>query len=75
MVCPHAGCFVGYDAATNVFQCPCHTSAFDLDGEIIPPSPSPRGMDGLETRLTDDGGVEVRFVNYYPGKHERIEKQ
>ena len=31
-------------------------------------------MDGLESRLTDDGGIEVRFVNYYPGKHEQIEK-
>ncbi len=75
VVCPHAGCFVGHDAVRKVFQCPCHTSCFTLAGAIIRPSPSPRNMDDLETRLTDDGGIEVRFVNYYPGKHERIEKR
>jgi Rieske Fe-S protein len=75
VVCPHAGCFVGFEGGED-FQCPCHTSAFTLDGEIIRPSPSPRGMDPLETRIAADGdGIEVAFVNYYPGKEERIEKQ
>ncbi len=75
VVCPHAGCFVGHDAAGKTFQCPCHTSRFSLAGVIIRPSPSPRDMDDLETRLTDDGLIEVRFVNYYPGKRQRIEKK
>ncbi|HTN73767.1 MAG TPA: Rieske 2Fe-2S domain-containing protein, partial [Pirellulaceae bacterium] len=39
-ICPHAGCFVGFDENRNVFQCPCHTSSFTLEGEIIQPSPS-----------------------------------
>jgi arsenite oxidase small subunit len=29
-LCTHMGCPVGYDAATNVFQCPCHFSQFDV---------------------------------------------
>ncbi len=75
VVCPHAGCFVGYDATNNFFQCPCHSSCFTPAGKIITPSPSPRDMDPLETRSTEDGGIEVKFVNYYPGKHEQIERQ
>jgi menaquinol-cytochrome c reductase iron-sulfur subunit len=74
VVCPHAGCFVGFDAQGRLFQCPCHTSSFTLDGEVIRPSPSPRGMDPLEVRVTDEGAIEVAFVNYYPGKEARIEK-
>ena len=77
VVCPHAGCFVGYQVSSNVFQCPCHGSSFNLDGSIITPSPSPRGMDKLEgTKVNpEDGWVYVPFVNYYPGKHKKIEKK
>lgn len=73
VVCPHAGCFVGFDAANSQFQCPCHTSAFELDGARIKPSPSPRDMDKLEVK-TEEGWVSVRFANYIPGKHDMIEK-
>lgn len=73
VVCPHAGCFVGYDETSSVFQCPCHTSSFKLDGSIISPSPSPRGMDTLDTSV-ENGWVHVRFANYMTGKHEKIEK-
>lgn len=74
VVCPHAGCFIGYDSTNTVFQCPCHTSQFALDGSIIAPSPSPRDMDRLEPTKVEDGWIYVPFVNYIPGKHEKIEK-
>ena len=74
VICPHAGCFVDYDAKTDLFQCPCHTSAFALDGSIISPSPSPRGMDKLEPTKVEDGWIHVPFANYVTGKHEKIEK-
>lgn len=69
-ICPHAGCFVAYSSARKLFQCPCHTSAFQLDGERIMPSPSPRDMDKLEVdpEKLKQGEVWVEFVNYYPGK-------
>jgi Rieske Fe-S protein len=75
-ICPHAGCFVAYAADRKVFQCPCHTSSFQLDGTKIEPSPSPRNMDELavqESKLKD-GEVWVQFVNYYPGTEHREEK-
>jgi quinol---cytochrome c reductase iron-sulfur subunit, bacillus type len=75
-ICPHAGCFVGYAADRKVFQCPCHTSSFQLDGERIIPSPSPRNMDELkvEPEKLKQGEVWIEFVNYYPGKEDREEK-
>ena len=75
-ICPHAGCFVGYAADRKVFQCPCHTSSFELDGQRIMPSPSPRNMDELtvDPEKLKAGEVWVQFVNYYPGKEDREEK-
>lgn len=75
-ICPHAGCFIGYSSQRAVFQCPCHTSAFELDGDRIEPSPSPRDLDPLsidEKRLSE-GEIWIDFVNYYPGKATRIAK-
>lgn len=69
-ICPHAGCFVAYSGDRKLFQCPCHTSAFELDGERIMPSPSPRDMDKLsvDQEKLKQGEVWIEFVNYYPGK-------
>ena len=39
--CPHAGCAIGYSSEGNKFRCPCHNSAFEIDGCTIEPSPSP----------------------------------
>lgn len=69
-VCPHLGCSVDYRAANGDFYCPCHASAFDLDGEkknVIPP----RGMDTLDAKITDDGEVLVAFQNFLGGLHEK----
>jgi Rieske Fe-S protein len=74
-ICPHAGCFVAFATDRNLFQCPCHNSAFQLDGSIIQPSPSPRAMDKLECQLrTVDGRQEVwvQFQDYLPGRQEQI---
>jgi menaquinol-cytochrome c reductase iron-sulfur subunit len=63
--CPHAGCSVGYDAADQLFQCPCHQSAFTKTGERIPPSPSPRDLYSLEVdpEKLAAGEVWVRLVD------------
>ncbi len=76
-ICPHAGCLVGYLAAKKYFQCPCHTSAFGLDGEILAEvsSVSPRGMDSLDCEVRSiDGGAEVwvKFENFQTGLKEKI---
>ena len=75
-ICPHAGCFVGYATERKVFQCPCHTSSFQLDGQRIMPSPSPRNMDALQVdpEKLKSGEVWVQFVNYYSGHEKREAK-
>lgn len=76
-LCPHAGCGVGYDESAKIFQCPCHTSAFNLDGSKIEPSPSPRAMDTLACEIRDVGGrkeIWVTFQNFYPATDEQIAK-
>ena len=72
-ICPHAGCFVAYDGATNTFKCPCHNSSFAVDGAIIEPSPSPRAMDTLPCEVEADE-ILVKFENFYTGKADKVVK-
>jgi menaquinol-cytochrome c reductase iron-sulfur subunit len=70
-VCPHAGCFVDFDADTNTYKCPCHNSEFTVDGQIIEPSPSPRAMDTLECKVQDQA-ILVRYQTFYSGRTEKV---
>lgn len=76
-ICPHAGCMVAFSADRKQFLCPCHTSAFEIDGKRIMPSPSPRDMDLQvvdKSKLESTGEVWIDFVNYYPGKEHQEPK-
>ena len=42
--CPHLGCTLPWVAEEKQFLCPCHSSAFDIRGDLLR-SPAPRGMD------------------------------
>ncbi|MDA1229559.1 MAG: Rieske 2Fe-2S domain-containing protein [Planctomycetota bacterium] len=77
-ICPHLGCSVDYKPAENHFFCPCHTSAFDLDGKKRNEIP-PRDMDVLEVSMRTNGeedanGLEiwVKFQKFQGGKPEKI---
>jgi Rieske Fe-S protein len=73
VVCPHAGCFVDYDAEKGGFICPCHNSTFTVEGKIADrSSPSPRALDSLEVELRDGKMVWVKFRNYQAGRAEKI---
>lgn len=69
--CPHLGCKIGFNPEKDRFGCPCHDSSFGLDGKVLG-GPAPRGMDELQTRVTD-GQVEVRFARFRAQIKERIE--
>ena len=76
-ICPHAGCFIAHAPERNLFQCPCHNSAFQLDGSIIQPTPSPRPMDKLQCQVRAVDGrqeVWVQFQDFLPGREEAIPK-
>lgn len=73
VTCPHLGC--GVERSQNGFGCPCHTSAFDIDGKRVS-GPAPRNMDSLDTRIVGEGAdraVEVQFKKFRQGIPEREE--
>ena len=80
--CPHAGCQIGYQSGSDLFQCPCHTSAFKLDGTRSrgDEEVAPRDMDRLPVELREieleDGGtiteVWVEYIDFQTGhKHQQ----
>ncbi len=71
--CPHLGCAINLAADGRSFLCPCHTSAFDLEGKPENQVP-PRPMDRLEVRMTTDAdpAVRVRFQRFRPLAEEQI---
>jgi nitrite reductase/ring-hydroxylating ferredoxin subunit len=71
--CPHLGCFVDYNPADEHFECPCHKSAFNKEGEKVY-GPSRRNLDPLPVRLEASGDqteVRVAFQNFQTGIAER----
>lgn len=73
VVCPHAGCLVDYAPEQKGFLCPCHDSRFTLDGRLENPgSPSPRGLDSLDTEVRQGEEVWVRFQNFRAGTQEKL---
>lgn len=72
VVCPHAGCFITFDAGKKGFYCPCHQGNFDLEGKRTDAkSPSPRDLDTLVCEIRDNA-VWVKFENYRTGTTEKI---
>lgn len=68
-VCPHLGCGVDYDEKAGKFNCPCHTSAFDLEGRCLS-GPSPRGLDELEAHV-EGRDVLLRYQRFRVGTSKR----
>jgi Rieske Fe-S protein len=71
--CPHAGCSVAFQPARQCFLCPCHTSAFNLEGQAISTVP-PRGMDSLECEIRGPGEIWVKYEDFLTGTANKIRK-
>lgn len=63
--CTHLGCAVPWEPELGQFVCPCHASAFEMNGDVINP-PAPRPLDRFLVTITD------RRVSVDTG--ERIER-
>jgi len=57
--CTHLGCAYGWNAAKRNFVCPCHASAFSIDGRVLA-GPAPRPLDRYQTRV-EGGRLLVRL--------------
>jgi len=55
--CTHLGCAYRWDEQKQYFICPCHTSAFGLDGKVLT-GPAPRPLDRYQTRV-DNGRLLI----------------
>ncbi|NQV28028.1 MAG: Rieske (2Fe-2S) protein [Rhodopirellula sp.] len=70
-VCPHLGCAVEHRPSEGDFYCPCHTSAFDLDGKPLNVIP-PRGMDTLEADVRDGGRIWLKYQEFRGATSEKV---
>jgi len=55
--CTHLGCSVTWEEGKQRFICPCHSSAFDISGEVLNP-PASRALDYYPV-LIENGVVKV----------------
>ena len=69
-ICPHLGCRPIWSTDANRFQCPCHGSQFDIDGEHLA-GPAPRGMDPLPLR-EQTGVAQVMWIRYQSAIPNRV---
>ena len=48
--CTHLGCAYHWEERSSQFLCPCHSSAFSVDGKVIS-GPAPRPLDRFDTKI------------------------
>ncbi len=70
-ICPHLGCAVEFRNAEKNFFCPCHTSAFDLEGSKLNQIP-PRGMDPLEFKIKNGNEIWIKYEKFRAAEKEQI---
>ncbi len=51
--CTHLGCAYHWEEGKNEFLCPCHSSLFDIHGNVIS-GPAPRPLDRYDVKI--EGG-------------------
>ncbi|MBT8071375.1 MAG: Rieske 2Fe-2S domain-containing protein [Gammaproteobacteria bacterium] len=51
--CTHLSCTVPWVASDNKFICPCHSSEFDIRGEVANP-PAPRALDLFRVEIQNN---------------------
>ncbi len=71
--CPHLGCAINVKPDRTGFLCPCHTSAFTLEGKPTNQVP-PRPMDRLELQFSSGANPEVRvkYQRFRTANEEKI---
>lgn len=60
MKCTHLGCNLNYDKQKELFVCPCHGSAFNIDGTVIR-GPAKISLLKLKSEFDNKGNLIVKF--------------
>jgi cytochrome b6-f complex iron-sulfur subunit len=59
LTCTHLGCTL--EPNGNGFDCPCHNSSFDAEGNVIQ-GPATKPLQVLRIEITNDGNIKVFTV-------------
>jgi menaquinol-cytochrome c reductase iron-sulfur subunit len=70
-ICTHLGCHYKWDSGTQHFECPCHGSVFDKEGNVLG-GPAPRPLDRLPYRI-ESGALLVQWEEFKPGIPRKVE--
>ena len=70
--CTHLGCTVPWRDDEGLFNCPCHSSIFNTEGEVLS-GPAPRPLDLFPIEIVDnqvvvDTGNPIQRDNYDPSQ-------
>ncbi len=73
--CTHLGCTVPWESDEARFICPCHSSAYDIRGDVLTP-PAPRALDLYAVRIENgivkvDTSQPLRRNSFEPGQVAR----
>lgn len=58
-VCTHLSCRVNWHEDQQLFTCPCHDAAFDINGNVAG-GPPPRPLDQYQTKV-EEGSLFILF--------------
>lgn len=70
-ICTHLGCGYRWDDTEKKFLCPCHGSAYDVNGLVLG-GPAPRPLDRLPAKV-EQGRLLVMYKDFKSGLTESIE--
>ncbi|MCX5660509.1 MAG: Rieske (2Fe-2S) protein [Planctomycetota bacterium] len=70
--CTHSGCTTDYDADNKSFECPCHSSEFDLQGINHEGGKAKRPLERCKVELVGEGSAQEVRVD--PTKRFRKDK-
>ncbi len=71
--CTHSGCTTQWEPDKKDFFCPCHKSAFGLDGEVIGKAPAKRPLERLAITLIAPAPGQAKVVQIDPTQRFRTE--
>jgi len=59
-ICTHLSCRVNWKDESQTYSCPCHSAAFDINGDVVD-GPPPRPLQSYLAEVDENGILSVYF--------------